>query len=205
MSLPQRKKTAEELAKLREDLGIPDAPPPGMPGVAPADRVKKPKPPAASKVPEKQAAPSDEPLPVPAAKPVRSLRKSERLPAAEPKPIERSATLPNRRHKEEDLDEIRRREAFAIQSPAIHLQALAAHPVMIGGAYALVIATLVTAIMKTHGGIVLACGIAALAAAAYIFLKKKRSTHHAGFIAAITILTLIFSALHYFPQLRNAS
>ena len=41
--LPERKKTAEELAELRESLGVPDQLPPGAPGAAGRERVELPK------------------------------------------------------------------------------------------------------------------------------------------------------------------
>ncbi len=82
MSLPQRKKSADEIAKLRESFGIPGDPA-GNPAPAPAISGEPP-PPAA------QAIPHLEPeLPPPTAppaqaprelKPVRSLRRSERIP-----------------------------------------------------------------------------------------------------------------------------
>ncbi|MBK1884465.1 hypothetical protein JIN85_18760 [Luteolibacter pohnpeiensis] len=204
--LPQRKKTAEELAKLREGLGIPDAPPPGAPGVArelrnqPANPANAPSP--QKPLPQAGSAPLPPPAP---AKPVRSLKKSERLPAPTSASSEPRTSLPSYRHSQQDLDELRRREAFTAQSPAIQLQEITAHPALIGVGYALVVGTLISAIMHTHGAILLSCGAIALALSGYMFIKKKRSRHHAGFIAILVIFTLIFSALYYFPQLRNAT
>jgi hypothetical protein len=49
------------------------------------------------------------------------------------------------------------------------------------------------------------CGAAALLLAAFIFLRRPISRHHAAFIAMIALLVLVFGALHYFPQLRHAT
>ncbi len=82
--LPQRKKSAEEIAKLRESLGITD--PSSEDGLAaeieslePGDAKISPAIPAAHKIPE----PALAPIPLPELsepKPVRSLKRSERIP-----------------------------------------------------------------------------------------------------------------------------
>jgi len=189
MNLPQRKKTAEELAKLRESLGIPDAvppaaaprwspdPPPAQPGPAAAE-------PAGGAEP-----PPDEP------KPVRSLRKSEQhpLPARRPPPTAGvpagEAKLPTRRRSDRELNELRRHAAMETRPPIAHLQSITAHPVLLGIGYLLA----------------LAGGVGGLLVAAFIFRKKPRSTHHAGFIAVIALFVIVFGALYLFPQLRHAS
>lgn len=45
----------------------------------------------------------------------------------------------------------------------------------------------------------------ALLIALYILVRRPLSRHHAGFIGIITLLALVFAALHYFPYLRHAS
>ena len=105
--LPERRKSAEEIAKLRESMGIP--------GAAPQE--------PAPQVPPRQeedlpAAEDEQPstAPVPA-KPVRSLRKSERevpTPAAAAvkiPPAEKGAAIPARRHNDRELMEMRRAQA----------------------------------------------------------------------------------------------
>lgn len=130
--LPKKKKTAEELAALRESLGISsDGPPPGPPGmVGPVPTVPVEAPPAAPLPEVKVEAPEvpfaepkvrtepevprvsprkEAPLKVEAEevtelkpKPVRSLRRSERLPVDQPKKVVAKDTgkLPTRRHRE---------------------------------------------------------------------------------------------------------
>jgi len=217
--LPQRKKTAEEIAKLRESLGIPDAaPPPPSPtatGAAPPPpELQAPPPPAAEPVPtEPLLARADtpssaalgtpalaipEPLPEPAAPPgdeevriVRSLKKSERLPLPRKTvPVLKTSAdsiIPTGRRSESELNELRRQQAFEAKSPVVQLQAITAGPFLIGIGYFLA----------------LAGGIGGLAVAAYLWRKKPRSVHHAGFMATIAFFIIFFGALYLFPQLRN--
>jgi hypothetical protein len=210
--LPQRKKTAEEIAKLRESLGIPDAAPPPL-GTAGAALPPPPPPAITEPVPaEPPTAPADRPapaappapaIPEPLPEPVhrsgevgeaivvRSLKKSERLPL--PRPPEQSlqpgteSKIPTGRRSEKELNELRRQQAFEAKSPVVQLQAITAHPFLLGIGYVLA----------------LAGGVGGLAVAAYLWRKKPRSMHHAGFIATIAFFVIFFGALYLFPQLRN--
>jgi len=86
--LPQRKKSAEEIAKLRESLGI-DVPP---------DALEEPQPVASVEIsPSVPLAPFPVADP-PEAKPVRSLRRAERIPVL---PIEESGPPPTATHEPE--------------------------------------------------------------------------------------------------------
>jgi hypothetical protein len=224
--LPQRKKTAEEIAKLRESLGIPPAaPPPPTAAQSPATRevadsseIPPPEeapdlvveelietPPAHGEIPslaERDRAPTSLPEPITEVetedmarlpKPVRSLRKSERLTqprASTARTISTTETkLPAARHSESELNELRRRQMTNATSPAAHLQALTARPLLVGIGYFLA----------------LAGGVGGLAVAAYLWRKKPRSAHHAGFIAAMAFFVMVFGALYIFPQLRNGT
>lgn len=239
--IPQRKKTPEEIAKLREELGLAGpVPPVGPPAPQEAVSVSAP-PPTAPAPPPVQAAPAPPPRPMPAPepvvsltpvpapeiqippapapatsepKPVRSLRRSERIPAAAPQPaarISQSSALPSRRHSDDELNRIRRGQMIQSQQtqPGNYLIALTAHPAIVGLGYFCIF---VAAILPVADHLWLSipvipsailCG-GAFAIAAFIFLKKKRSLHHAGFIASIAFFIVVFGALYYFPQLRNA-
>ena len=199
--LPQRKKTAEEIAALREGF-MPLAPAPSAIDHTP--------PPEAAPAPP---LPPAEPRPLVEAKPVRSLRKSEQGPSVRVLPAAnaRSANsaIPAHRHSDQELSQIRRVQAFEVQSPAAHLIALTAHPIIVGAGYFFVIAAVALPIIDWLWASVsylipASFCLAAFAVALFIFLKKKRSVHHAGFIAAIAFFTIIFGALYYFPHLRNA-
>jgi len=175
-ALPTRKKSAEELAKLREEM-----------------RMPSPLPPAPAPEPEKVEE-VEEPRPAPAMKKVRSLKRSERKPAAEPVAVSRdSSALAAHRHSERELEAMRMREAMGVQSlevpPAIqHLKHISAHPVLLVLGYLLAFAG----------------GVGAFPIALYIAIKKPRSRHHAGFMAVIGLFASIVTALHYFPNLNPA-
>ena len=201
--LPQRKKTAEEIAKLREEF-MPQAPAPSA---------------AATKIEEPAPAPlpapvSYEPRPPVEAKPVRSLRKSERGPAPQaapaPAPHNPGSTLPSHRRSDQELNQIRRSQAFEIQAPVKHLIALTAHPALLGLGYSTAFIAAFLPMVNwlwtdvPYPAPAVLCALALLTAG-FIALKKKRSIHHAGFIGLIALFTIVFGALYYFPQLRNGS
>ncbi len=236
--LPQRKKTAEEIAKLRESLGIPPSPvevPVEVPPVeVPAPSIELELPAATPEVfappMEPDVAIQEQPTeilegeaaqlaPVPIldvsgqvlepfaqeprrVKTVRSLRKSEQGPVM---PRDRSATpadakIPMRRHSEDEIMEMRRRDLLAAQSPAQHILSLAASPFLIGAGYLVALAGAVCAwrlFSPVPGGV---CVGVALLVAAWIALRKPISRHHAGFIFLIAMLTVVFGAIHHFPS-----
>jgi hypothetical protein len=225
--LPQRKKTPEEIAKLREELGIPGGPIPATDvsstaaASEPATSQETPESsvvPATPKAEELPAAPVPEaaaPVPEPIApthhveaKPVRSLRKSERIPSSRPVSSPTSSSLPAQRRTEKELSMLRRSQPITT-TPVAHLIALTAHPFIVGLGYFLVIAAAVMPFLDWKlaeisfyiPAILCACG---LLLSGFIFLKKKRSLHHAGFIATIALLVIVFGALYYFPHFRNA-
>lgn len=134
--LPQRRKSAEEIAKLRESMGIPGAaaaaePVPaaeaedptdsadGIDGVDPVDVVD-----GGGEVKSRAVR---EPLPPAVAKPVRSLRKSEQ------KVVERvlppvavdSSGIPLRRRTDDELMEMRRIQATPPDQSIAHIQQMA--------------------------------------------------------------------------------
>ncbi|MES2658350.1 MAG: hypothetical protein V4689_07015 [Verrucomicrobiota bacterium] len=265
--LPQRKKSAEEIAKLRETLGIPGQSPEEE---LPAE-IKTPEPvdakspaveipaPAPNKIPPPTPTSALAPIPVPEAhepKPVRSLRRSERIPvlpvddhelldyvlskAAEPQEIPATSplpvahgprqvrslrkseqapipaiqrtepppdsNLPFHRHSEKEISEIRRQEAIAMQAPAIHPLSLSAHPVQVVPGY---LFALVGAVCfycyELDLPYTAACVVIALLFAAFIFVRKPLSRHHAAFIAVAALFVIVFGALYYFPTLRHGT
>ncbi|MGB6221908.1 hypothetical protein [Haloferula sp.] len=225
--LPKKKKTAEELAALRESLGISsDGPPPDAPGVMGSGNLEAavPRPPTekpvetpveskplpaariAQEKPEEPEArieksepvekvervevsgkPSQAPVVLePAeeevearAKPVKSLRKSERLPADKPKKVRsresgklptrgrreaersrespaanvssgRSGKLPTRKHSDEELARLRRAPLPGVEAPAVHLANQTAGPLALVAIYGVGFLLLVLAML---GGI----------------------------------------------------
>lgn len=286
MSLPQRKKSAEEIAKLRESLGIPGQPPGEGPPPAettapepeePAVLAEKPEPvaketPAAKEIPavkdepeakkepaapapkaEPVAAPTLEPLPVadtPPPRVVRSLKRSERIPVlpvvededdegtprqeasvpgktvlpalqvsrtvrslkkSEQGPLEHheapaDSKLPQHRHSDKELGEIRRREALAAVNTQAPPKPMVAHLAMVIPGYLAAIAGGVCFhYYELSIGVTATCVGIALLVAAFIFIKRPLSRHHAAFISVMTLFVIVFGALYYFPQLQHGT
>ena len=146
--LPQRRKSAEEIAKLRESLGIPgeaqeeseaadaaiDSPETEeAPAVSVEESEEAAAPAPAAQVPER--AKDTEETPVPARK-VRSLRKSEQKPA-ELSQVETKNGIPVRRHDDRELMEIRRIQATPPDQSVAYIQHLAAPWPLVALAYLL--------------------------------------------------------------------
>lgn len=268
--LPQRKKSAEEINKLRESLGVPGStdPDPSAPVPRPApepEPLAKPEVDtlvathhAAAVVHETPPAPEPAaPLPVPKSfaphethslkrsehvpealespavstrtpRQVRSLRRSEREPVSSPAPGSSPgpgpSALPNHRHSDQEIAEMRRREMLTMAgAPPPNPKFSAAHLGIVIPGYLL--AALVwlpladTLYLSLNSGtgwsflgqpaypiaLPAAAAVLALLIASFVFLKKPISRHHAAFITAITVFALVFEALHYFPQLRHAT
>lgn len=130
--LPQRRKSAEEIAKLRESMGIPgaaaEAPEPAAAAEAPADRGDRTD--GVDPVDggeEVKSRAVREPLPPAAPKPVRSLRKSEQkvVERVRPSPAVDSAGIPIRRRTDDELMEMRRLQATPPDQSIAHIQQMA--------------------------------------------------------------------------------
>jgi len=187
--LPQRKKSAEEIAQLRESLGVP---------APPAESAERPA--AVPSPPE--SGPS-----VPG--PVRSLRKSEQVPVLVPAPEESGGNpkIPIHRHSADEIAEIRRREALALMAPhAPNPKLASAHIAILIPGYLLAIAGASCFVFQ---GFPLAatagCSALSLVISGFVFVRRPISRHHAGFIAIISLFVIVFGTLHYFPQLRHAT
>jgi hypothetical protein len=216
--LPQHKKSAGEIAKLRESLGIHDpsataeTPPPDS-----AETVEKPhapKPVHSLKRSERTPvlaveAEPPEPAIIPEPrepKQVRSLRKSEQVPLSpvhEPAP---DSKLPIHRHSDQEIQQIRLQESLAALAPAAHLLARKAHPVIVIPGYLFAIGGAVGYhFYDLQIAVTAACVVVALLFAAFIYFKKPLSLHHAAFIAVMSLFVIVFGALYYFPQLRHGT
>ena len=202
--LPQRKKSAGEIAKLREDFGMPGAAPGGEEPSLEPDQSKALPAAESPRVPDK--VPGPPPLQTASSpKPVRSLRKSERvpLPAAQRPPPPADSKLPAFRHSDQAISRLRRDEALSMHGQPAYAPLQAARLAVIIPAYLLAIAAAAGIYfydldIRIAGG----CVAVALLAAGFIFIRKPLSRHHAAFIAVISLLVIAFGALYYFPQLR---
>lgn len=238
-NLPRQKKSPEELARLRESLGMP---PPMEESLAtaaepPHPAHQTPRHPEWSEVPPGGPMIREEPVPhleppdssraatTHEPKPVRSLKRSERLAPTDSPPPKATADhgkLPGHRHSDRELEEIRRRSAVAaIAEGGFELPQAASKPLLglgyllaIGGAAAPTLLRLFAKLTESYNmgkafsegyHLLLAACLAALPLAAYVALKKTQSRHHAAFIASIAFFALVFSVLHYFPSLKHGS
>lgn len=154
--------------------------------------------------------PANSPLPAPpGSKIVRSLRKSEQgplPPAHEPRP---DSKLPIHRHSDDELNRIRRQEVIAQTAAPAHPLTLTAHLVIVIPGYLAALAGgacfYFYDVEKHLMSVTAGCVVVALAIAAFIFFKKPLSRHHAAFIAVLSLLVIVFGALHYFPTLQHGT
>jgi hypothetical protein len=260
--LPQRRKSAEEIAKLRESLGIPGAaseelepapsPPPSFtPPPTPAAKTSAGPPsfakalvtpeasPVTAPVPETPAAPAssqpgETPEVISAASPkvVRSLRKSEQGPLG-PKAADPSvavvrvdaAPIPQHRHSDRELMEMRRIQAAPPDRAISHIRLLAVPWPLIALGYLLPLTGALFAWLADwtpavppmdfpaqwmadlsrqpwlgKAGFALLSGLCGLGLlfAGVVAAKKPRSRHHAGFITILAVLILAFGIIHHF-------
>ena len=150
--LPERRKTAEELAELRANLGIPgEAPPPPDVQNGPPVAPPRPKRPGTSATPASPAKPSapveSEPAPEPKERYVKSLKRSERGPVPPPKAPEPVAgsKLPLHRHSDDELKQLHFSDPIKVP-PADRLKGMAARWWTIGFLYSLAVLGLGAAI-----------------------------------------------------------
>ena len=195
-SLPQRKKTAEELSQLRDGLGI------HRHQGSPAHHTS----PAQGQMAFPQ--PVQPPRPP---KPVRSLRRAERDPAPEKRhqpTAQPYSCLPSRRHSRDEIRDLMRRETIARlgqQPPALPFAPPA--PLWLTTPGYILAVSAYACLYWTEIPLPVTAGLAGLASlvAAYILLCRPLSRHHAAFIGITTLFAIVFAALHYFPHLRHAS
>lgn len=221
--IPEKKKTAEEIAALREGLGIPPVapplapppPPPAMPGVI--GKVEEPPAPAPPQ-PASGAEPVThlDPITIPlrpqkaVIKPSHSLRKQELpLAPAPAAPSPHRTELPAQRHDPRDVAQIRKREALAkLQQPgadpADHIRKQTASPSLYVPGYLLASAAALAAFRDVHYITPAALIGIAIMIMVFIAWRKPRSRHHAALLFIAVFLTLVFGALHYAPLFQNA-
>jgi hypothetical protein len=212
--LPKQKKSADEIAKLRETLGIQGTPPPEPPlpppeplAPFPTIALTPPLPVVADLEPALPIIPSPESatllLSVPqSAKQARSLKRSERLPRITSQ-ILPDSTLPSQRHSSQEIARLRRNEALSQQAilgpPPTRFGYLAW---ILPGYVVVALGTLLTYCYELSAYFLCPCLGLSLACAVLLLLKKPLFRHHAAFIAVMVLFVGIFSALYFIPQLR---
>ena len=107
--------------------------------------------------------------------------------------------IPDKKRGDQELEELRKRNAFTVRPPVQAIQNLALHPSLIGIVYAVSLTAVGLVIYKTYlpalicAGLVLACTL-------LIFWKKPRSRHHAALMVIISLLVLVFGSVYYLTQ-----
>lgn len=228
--LPQRKKSAEEIAELRGNLGIPiqkpsdetaafaDAAP--LPKIdADAFELKKVESPVEdfSFVPtlaidsSMDMEPAVESVPTPPSEPVvakLAVQEPKPEPVAAPMPVsaEADGKIPSRKHSPGEIDRLRRQGAIAQVEQVYDPRLQKAHPFLVALGYIPVLIGASIAWFYDQPIIVTAPFVViSMLVALYVLLRKPISRHHAGFIFAICFLAIAFGILHYFPQLQHAA
>lgn len=223
--LPQHRKTSEEIAQLRDSWGVSDVPVPPFPvqqASAQPTVVAKEEAPAQGPHPvvlretvvnhipnvttdaepdlivlgtdhrvhslkKSELEPIQMPARLyetpPARRWVYSLKRSEQGPVALPviAPYNGSSKIPRSRHSDRELMEMKRRGLLSVRPPVPYLRSITAHPLILVLGYFLSMAG----------------GVGGLLVALFIALHKRRSVHHAGFMAAIAGLVFVFGSLHF--------
>lgn len=215
--IPERKKTPEEIAALREGLGIPGlspdttAPPPSAPSRQPVylepDTLNT-APQPITKLIHLDASATSAPLPLSFKKDSHSLRKKE-IPLAPAPPVTQKAAIPTHRHDPQDIAQIRKREAIAKLNrpeadPALHLRKQAAHPLLYLPGYLFALSAAAVIYQRFHYITPIALLFCSLSIVMFIAVKKPRSRHHAALIFIVIFLTAVFGGLHYAPLFENA-
>ncbi len=217
-ALPEKRKTPEEILRLRESLAGPRRPePPVEMPVPQSDEPRTESPPSRT-----HSAP----------KPVHSLKRSERAPLkvvdddsataavprasvvpesfpmdvapASPRSTSSGGVIPARRHDERELMEMRRRGAIEMLQPRINPRLLPANLWLLafgylGPAIAAACIWLADQPIEIGPG---PCSLAFLSGGA-IAIRRPVSRHHAAFMMTRAAAVLICAAFHYFPHLLH--
>ncbi|MEJ6570548.1 MAG: hypothetical protein QNL01_07655 [Akkermansiaceae bacterium] len=114
------------------------------------------------------------------------------------------ADIPGHKRSDNELSELRKRNAFAVRPPVQQLKNQALHPIILALGYILCLTGAGLAIGEIYiSG--LACASIALLFILFIFWKKPRSRHHAAIMAIISLLVLVFGTVYYLEQFEQTT
>ncbi|MGB0993607.1 MAG: hypothetical protein ACPG32_14205 [Akkermansiaceae bacterium] len=107
--------------------------------------------------------------------------------------------LPEQKHSDSELGDLRARNAFAVRPPVQQIMAQKlARPLTI---FCYIVALTGAGLAYKEFYIpAFGCAAAGLLMALFIFLKKTRSRHHAAFLAIISLLVLVLGGVYYKQQ-----
>ena len=103
---------------------------------------------------------------------------------------------------------MRRRDMLSQMNvpPPANPKFMAAHPALITVGYLLAAIDACSFWIEAYPlPVIITTSVAALLIAAFLFLRRPISRHHAGFISAIAVLVGVFATIHHLPQLQHAS
>lgn len=112
--------------------------------------------------------------------------------------------IPDKKHSDRELNDLRKRNAFAVRPPVQAVVNLALHPILLAAVYLLTLTSAGLAIAALYIP-ALSCAGLSLLSSLVIFWKKPRSRHHAAFIAIISLLVLVFGSVYYLAQFEPTS
>jgi len=184
--LPEYKKSPEEIAALRDRLGVrPPAETPPAPAPDPFS--------------------DDEPVVLRETVENPPVRPLHDLPDVQPAPIDEETGLPVKRHTADELAALRLRGMFDTQDGALTIPVRRERTVFVLCGYALAASAAIPVFHEMPAVLPVSMTFAALAYAAYLFICRPYSRHHGAFIAMLVLFVWIYAALQYFPQLRHAT
>ena len=215
--LPQRKKTAEEISQLRDQLGVPPAAVPVTtkmetemePSLPARKRPTKPKTTKFQKV----IHPDGSRDPVPLAGYVKTVETSSPVTRPEPavqigedreEDLGLDSPLPTRKRTALELEEMRQREMLRQleTEPPKNIKFMSCHPAGIAVGYLLAgVGSTGFWVESYPWSATLTGSLLALLLAGFIALRRPVSRHHAGFMAATSLLVAVFTAVHHFLQI----
>lgn len=203
--LPERKKSSDEIAKLRESLGVPPT------ERSPDEATAEPK--QLGELTQSQDgnlasnkldAPA--PPPAPPEKPQKAHSPNQKSEPLERLPSPPDSPLPHQRHSQEEIEAIRRQCAFSMVNTIPDRRMFPAHPALLALGYLpipIAVAGIAFYNLPLWGTALCAASVAVVSI--LIFFRYPVSRHHAGFSIVLMIFLLVFASLHYFPQLRHAT
>jgi hypothetical protein len=187
--LPEQKKSPQEIAALRDQLGVrpPASEQPQLPTPQPAAPADSP---ATPPRPHRQKAPAIRP---------------RDIPEVPPAPIDQATGLPVKRHTRDELAALRLRSMFETQDGAQSMPVRRERTLFVIGGYLLAAAAIIPIARSMPAILPMALCFVALTYAAYLFIYRPYSRHHAAFIGILVLFVLVYAALQYFPHLRHAT
>jgi hypothetical protein len=114
------------------------------------------------------------------------------------------ADIPDCKRSDNDLNEMRVRNAYAVKPPVQQIKNQALHPALLTLAYLICL----TGAGLTLGRVFipgLACASFSLLSILFIFWKKPRSRHHSAMMAIISLLVLVFGTVYYLEQFEQTA